>query len=239
MNILLFGATGMVGSGVLLECLDDARVGSVLIVGRRSCGIVHPKVHESLRPDPADLDGLEERLAQCDACFFCLGVSSAGLDEAEYSRLTYDLTLAIAGKLAALNPEVAFCYVSGAGTDSTERGRFMWARVKGRTENRLLELFPNAFMFRPGYIQPLRGVRSRTALYRAAYAIAAPLYPILRRLAPRQITTTQDVGRAMIAAAADGYPERILEVADINALAARDRASVRDHGAHPHDLERG
>ncbi len=221
MNVLLYGATGMVGSGVLLECLDDDRVESVLVVGRHATGVTHPKIHEEVRKNPADLSGLEERLARCDACFFCLGVSSAGLDEARYARLTFDLTIKVAQQLAAVRPDATFCYVSGAGTDSTEKGRFMWARVKGRTENRLLEMFPNAYVFRPGYIQPKRGVRSRTTLYRALYAVAAPLYPILQRLAPRLMTTTVDVGRAMIAAAAGGYPNRVLEVADINALAAR------------------
>ena len=221
MNVLLFGATGMVGAGALLECLDDARVDSVLIIGRRATGSTHRKVHEEVRKNPADLSGLEDRLAACDACFFCVGVSAAGLDEARYSRLTFDLTLRIADQLAALRPDITFCYVSGAGTDSTEKGRFMWARVKGRTENRLLELFPNAYMFRPGYIQPKRGVRSRTPLYRSLYAVAAPLYPVLKRLAPELMTTTVDVGRAMIAASVDGYPKRILEVGDINALAGR------------------
>ncbi|MGD8277623.1 MAG: epimerase [Gemmatimonadota bacterium] len=221
MNVLLYGATGMVGSGVLLECLDDERVESVLIVGRHAHGVTHAKVHQEVRKNVADLAGLEDRLARCDACFFCLGVSAAGLDEARYSRLTFDLTVKVAEQLAAVRPDATFCYVSGAGTDGSEKGRFMWARVKGRTENRLLEMFPNAFMFRPGYIQPKRGVRSRTRLYRALYAIAAPLYPILRRLGPRLMTTTVDVGRAMIEAAAGGYPERILEVADINALAQR------------------
>jgi uncharacterized protein YbjT (DUF2867 family) len=220
-NVLLFGATGMVGAGVLLECLDDARVESVLLVGRHPHGVTHAKVRQEVRKNVADLSGLEDRLARVDACFFCIGVSAAGLDEPRYTRLTFDLTMKVAGQLAAVRPDATFCYVSGAGTDSTEKGRFMWARVKGRTENRLLEMFPNAYMFRPGYIQPKRGVRSRTRLYRALYAVAAPLYPALRLLGPRLMTTTVDVGRAMIEAAASGYPGRILEVADINELAAR------------------
>jgi len=220
-NVLLFGATGMVGEGVLLECLDDERVESVLLVGRHAHGVTHAKVRQEVRKNVADLAGLEDGLARCDACFFCIGVSAAGLDEARYTRLTFDLTMKIAKQLVAARPDATFCYVSGAGTDSTEQGRFMWARVKGRTENRLLEVFPNAFMFRPGYIQPKRGVRSRTRLYRALYAIAAPLYPVLKRLGPRLVTTTADVGRAMIEAVANGYPRRILEVADINALARR------------------
>ena len=221
MKVVLFGATGMVGAGTLLECLDDARVESVLAVVRRPGGVTHPKLTEVVHADFFAYEGLRARFAQCDACFFCLGVSAAGLTEAEYGRLTYDLTLAAARTLAAANPRMTFCYVSGQGTDSTERGRVMWARVKGRTENALLALpFRRAYMLRPGMIQPLRGVRSRTPLYRAFYAVLGFLLPLARRLAPDQVTTSVNVGRALIRLAADGYERPIITPADINRLAA-------------------
>lgn len=221
MRVVLFGATGMVGAGTLLECLDDARVDAVLAVVRRPTGLAHPKLTEAVPADFFDYGGLRARFAECDACFFCLGVSSAGMDEAAYHRLTYDLTLAAARALVAANPRMTFCYVSGQGTDGTERGRSMWARVKGKTENALLALpFKAAYMLRPGFIQPLRGVRSRTKLYQAFYSALGFLLPILRRLAPDQITTTVNVGRALIRLAAEGDGKRILLAADINRLAA-------------------
>jgi uncharacterized protein YbjT (DUF2867 family) len=159
------------------------------------------------------------QLAGYDACFFCLGVSAAGMSEAAYARVTYDLTLAVAETLARLNPGMTFVYVSGMGTDASEHGRVMWARVKGRTENALLRLpFRGAYMFRPGFIQPLHGIRSKTRLYRAVYAVTTPLFPLLKMLGPGAITTTEQVGRAMIAVARDGYPKRVLEQRDINAL---------------------
>ncbi len=221
MRVVIFGATGMLGAGALLECLDDSRVESVLAVVRRPTGVAHPKLTEVVRADFFAYDDLRSRFAACDACFFCLGVSSAGLSEAEYHRLTYDLTLAAARAMAAANPAMTFCYVSGQGTDGTERGRSMWARVKGKTENALLALpFKAAFMLRPGLIQPVRGVRSRTPLYQAFYTALGFLLPVLRRIAPDQITTTVGVGRALIRLAAEGYPSRILTTADINRLAA-------------------
>ncbi|MGD0991337.1 MAG: NAD(P)H-binding protein [Gemmatimonadales bacterium] len=221
MRVVLFGATGMVGAGALLECLDDARVDSVLAVVRRPTGLAHPKLIETVHADFFDYDGLRARFAEYDACFFCLGVSSAGMDEAAYHRLTYDLTLAAARVLVAANPRMTFCYVSGQGTDSTESGRSMWARVKGKAENALLALpFKAAYMLRPGFIQPLRGVRSRTKLYQAFYSALGFLLPVLRRLAPDQITTTVNVGRALIRLAAEGDGKRILLAADINRLAA-------------------
>jgi uncharacterized protein YbjT (DUF2867 family) len=220
MKVILFGATGMVGSGVLKECLADARVLSVLVVGRSTCGMTHPKVHEIIRADFFDYADIKADLAGYDACLFCLGVSAARLNEKQYHRLTYELTVATAKAIVALNPTLTFCYVSGAGTDSTERGRFMWARVKGKTENHLLRLpFKAAFMFRPGFIQPLKGVRSKTKLYQAIYTLVGPLYPLLRRLAPKYVTTTENVGRAMIRVAASGYSKRIIESHDINELA--------------------
>jgi len=220
-RVVIFGATGMVGAGALLECLDDPRVESVLAIVRRATGRSHPKLTEVSHADFFDCEPLRPRLAACDACFFCLGVSSAGMGEATYRRLTYDLTLGAARTMAAANPRMVFCYVSGRGTDSTERGRSMWARVKGQTENALLALpFRAAYMLRPAYIQPLRGVRSRTPLYQAVYTTLGFLYPVLRRLAPHQVTTSVDVGRALIRLAAQGDDRRILESDDINRLAA-------------------
>jgi len=219
--VLIFGATGMVGSGVLKECLDDPRVRSVLVVGRTSCGVVHPKVEEVLHADFFDFATIQQRFADCDACFFCLGVSAAGLTEARYHHLTYDLTLAAARAAVAANPGMTFCYVSGQATDSTEKGRVMWARVKGKTENAILALpFRAAYMFRPGYIQPLKGVKSKTRIYQAIYDVVGPLYPFLRRIAPRSVTTSVNVGRAMIRVAAEGYSRRLIETDDMNQLAA-------------------
>jgi uncharacterized protein YbjT (DUF2867 family) len=222
MHVLLFGATGMVGDGVLHECLADPRVASVLAVVRSTTGIAHPKLRERRHTDFFDYAALAGELARVDACFFCLGVSSAGMKEADYRRQTFDLTLAAARALAAARPGATFCYVSGEGTDSTTLGRSMWARVKGETENALLRLPLEAFMFRPGFIRPRPGARSRTPLYRAIYAVAGPLYPLLRRLAPTHVTTAENVGRAMIAVAVSGYHTRVLENVDINALGTAD-----------------
>jgi uncharacterized protein YbjT (DUF2867 family) len=220
MKVILFGATGMVGAGVLRQCLDDARVESVLMVGRSATDVTHRKLEEIRHGDFFDYTAIRQRLSGYDACFFCLGVSSAGMNEAKYRRLTYDLTLATAQALLAVNPQLIFCYVSGAGTDSSERGRSMWARVKGATENALLRLpFKAAFMFRPGFIQPLDGIKSKTRLYQAFYTVLGPLYPVVRRIAPRYVTTTTAVGRAMIRVVAHGYPKPILETTDINAVA--------------------
>jgi len=220
-RVAIFGASGMVGGGVLLECLDDPRVESVLVVGRRSCGVRHPKLTEVLHANFFDFAPIQARFAGLDACFFCLGVSAAGLSEAEYARQTFDLTLAAARSMVEAAQRLTFVYVSGVGTDSTERGRVMWARVKGRTENALLALpFAGAYMLRPGFIEPMRGVRSGTRLYRAFYVALGPLLPLLRRLFPRQITTTVAVGRAMIRLAESGDAKTILGTEDINRLAA-------------------
>ncbi len=210
----------MVGAGVLMECLEDPRVRSVLVVGRNPCGVVHPKLREHIRSDFYDYSDATADLKGQDACFFCLGVSAAGMDEAAYLHVTYDLTLAAARALISLNPGLTFCYVSGEGTDSSERGRFMWARVKGKTENHLLRMPFRAYVFRPGFIQPLNGVRSKTRLYQAFYNVLGPLFPLLRRLLPSHVTTTINVGRAMIEAAASGYSKHVLENRDINELAA-------------------
>ncbi|WP_328929174.1 epimerase [Streptomyces sp. NBC_00190] len=227
MNVILFGATGMIGRGVLRECLRDDSVTGVLAVGRSPLGVTHPKLRERVRSDPSELSAPDLDLAAYDACFFCLGVSSVGMKEEEYRRVTYDLTLAVARPLAAANPRLTFVYVSGEGTDSTERGRSMWASVKGRTENALLELPFQAYMFRPGIVQPVRGVPSKTRLYRTLYAVTAPLIPLLRRIAPDLVITTETLGRAMIAVATPGteVPGRILRPRDINLLGAgRDQA---------------
>ncbi len=221
MKVVIFGATGMVGEGVLRECLEDPQVHSVLVVGRSSVRLTDPKILEILHDDFLDFKPIQSQLAGYDACFFCLGVSAAGKSEDDYRRLTYDVTLAAAEALVAVSPDLTFCYVSGEGTDSTEQGRAMWARVKGRTENALLRLpFKAAFMFRPGYIQPLKGVRSKIRWYQAFYTVLGPAYPILRRLAPKYVTTTVNLGRAMIQVAASGYPRQILGTKDINLAAA-------------------
>jgi uncharacterized protein YbjT (DUF2867 family) len=219
MNVLLFGATGMVGQGVLRECLLDPDVDAVQSVGRTATGVQHSKLREIVQKDLSKYPSFDSDLSGFDACFFCLGVSSAGMKEADYERVTYGLTLAIAERLSRLNPEMTFIYVSGTGTDRTERGRSMWARVKGRTENALLGLpFKAAYMFRPAFIQPLHGVRSKTALYSVFYAITKPLIPLLRFALPNFILTTEEMGRAMLVVAKHGAPKHILESRDIRAV---------------------
>ncbi|MFL5320282.1 MAG: NAD(P)H-binding protein [Myxococcaceae bacterium] len=220
MKVILFGATGMVGQGVLRECLLSPDVEKVLAVGRSALPEKHAKLNELIHKDMSDFTKVEDALEGYDACFFCLGISSAGMNEADYTRITYDFTLAPAQVLAKRNPQMTFIYVSGAGTDSTEQGRSMWARVKGKTENALFKLpFKAAYMFRPAFIQPMHGIKSKTALYRAVYAVGAPLYPVLKTLFPKAVTTTEQVGRAMIKVAKDGAPKKLLENVDINELA--------------------
>ena len=219
MNVVIFGATGMVGQGVLRECLLDPGVDRVVAVGRTAAGIVQLKFREIVLPDLMDLSAAEKDLSGFDACFFCLGVSSLGLTEPAYTRVTHDLTLSVARTLVGLNPQMTFVYVSGAGTESSEKGRSMWARVKGRTENALRGLpFRAVYLFRPGAIVPLHGVRSKTRWYRLFYALMRPLLPILQRLFPNAVTTTEQVGRAMLAVARSGYPAAVLETRDINRL---------------------
>src|SRR5256714_10174423 len=220
MNALVFGGTGMVGDGVLRDCLADLRIASVVAVTRSPLGVTHPKLREIRRKDFFDYRDLTQELENIDACFFCLGVSSVGMKEKDYYHLTYDLTLSAASALAAARPNATFCYVSGEGTDSSEVGRSMWARVKGKTENALIALPLKAYMFRPGFIRPRAGMRSKTRLYRMAYAVLVPLYPLLYRLAPGHVTTSENLGRAMLAAAINGYPKRVLENRDINNLGA-------------------
>ena len=220
MKIILFGATGMVGQGVLRECLLDPEIEGVLSIGRTPTGQTHEKLHEMIRKDMFHYADVEEQLRGYDACFFCLGVSSVGMKEADYRRLTYDLTMAAAEALAKVNPGMTFIYVSGTGTDSTERGRSMWARVKGATENALLRLpFKAAYMFRPGVIQPMHGEKPKARAYRASGVVMGPLIPLLIRVFPKYVTTTERIGRAMIEVAKHGAPKKLLETQDINELA--------------------
>jgi uncharacterized protein YbjT (DUF2867 family) len=222
MRVILFGATGMVGQGVLRECVLDPQVETVLSVGRTSTGQSDPKLREIVHGNLNDLAPIEDELRGYDACFFCLGVSSAGMSEDNYRRVTYDLTVAVGQTLARLNSAMTFIYVSGAGTDSSEHGRSMWARVKGRTENALMRMpFKAAYMFRPGVIRPLHGTRSKTKGVRLFYTVFLPILLLVAAVAPNSMTTTEKMGRAMIHAAGRGAPKTILGTRDINALANR------------------
>ena len=217
MNVVLFGASGMVGQGVMIECLDDPEVRRVVSVVRRPTGVTHPKLTEMVHADFFDYTAIEPSLRDADACFFCLGVSSVGMKEDDYRHVTYDLTMAAARTLHRLNPKMAFIYVSGANTDSTEQGRSMWARVKGKTENALLAMpFKASYMLRPGYIQPLKGVKSKTPLYQGVYNVLGWIYPALHALLPRYTTTTVALGRSMIRLATVGDAQRVLSTAHIN-----------------------
>jgi uncharacterized protein YbjT (DUF2867 family) len=219
MKVILLGATGMVGQGVLRECLLDPQVETVLAIGRSPTGRQHEKLHEIVFDNLSDLSPVESRLSGYDACFFCLGVSAVGMKEEAYRRVTYDLTVSVASTLLKANPAMTFIYVSGSGTDSTERGRVTWGRVKGRTENALLRMpFRAADMFRPGYIQPLPGIRTKTKWYGAVYAMMSPLYPLWKRLVPNYVTTTENIGRAMLRVAKEGFPKHALENQDINRI---------------------
>ena len=218
MKVILFGATGMVGQGVLRECLLASDVESVLAIGRSTTGQTHAKLREIVHADLTSYAAIEPELAGYDACFFCLGVSAAGMSEADYTRVTYDVTLAAAEVLARLSPAMTFIYVSGEGTDSTEQKRAMWARVKGRTENALLKLPFKAVMFRPGLIRPLHGIRSKTRMYRLAYAALWPLFPVLSLFGA--LTTTERVGRAMLRVAREGSPTKLVTNREIDQLAA-------------------
>ena len=220
MKILIFGATGMLGQGVLRECLLDSDVQVVVTIGRTATGAQNPKLREIAHRDMESYSDIEQQLAGFDACFFCLGVTSSGMKEADYTRFTYNFTLAAAETLSRVNPGMTFIYVSGSGTDSSEKGRAMWARVKGRTENALLRLPLSAYMFRPGFIQPLDGIKSKTPSYRIFYNVLAPLMPLLRWALPSQILTTREIGQAMLAVARRGYEKRILETKDIRAVAS-------------------
>ncbi|HEY9228449.1 MAG TPA: NAD-dependent epimerase/dehydratase family protein [Gemmatimonadaceae bacterium] len=219
MNVILFGASGMVGQGVLRECLLATDVERVLSVVRAPTGEQHAKLRELVHRDFHDFSNAESTLTELDACFFCLGVTSSGMTEEAYAHVTYDIAVAAAQTLARLNPRMTFVFVSGAGTDSTERGRVMWARVKGRTENAIFRMpFAASFAFRPGLIRPMHGVKSRTLSYRVFYTLAWPIMPLLVRFLPKYVTTTEQIGRAMLGVARHGYPKRILESVDINAV---------------------
>ena len=224
LKVIITGATGMVGKGVLLECLIRAEVTSVLVINRKPIDIQHEKLTEILHRDFFDLSSIEDQLMGYDACFFCLGVSAFRMSEPDYSKITYDLTLHFAETVLMKNPGIQFCYVSGQGTDSSENGRVMWARVKGRIENKLLSMpFSNAFMFRPGFIQPMKGIKSSTKLYNALYALFKPFYPILKTIFPKQITSSPQLGNAMINIVIYGYNKKYLINNDINLLAEKNK----------------
>ena len=215
-NAIITGATGMVGEGVLHEALNHPDVERVLAINRKPCGVSHPKLTEIIHANFFDLSPIREQLKPYNACFFCLGVSSVGMNEKDYTRMTYDLTLHMAETLIAVNPDMTFCYVSGAGTDSTEQGRSMWARVKGKTENRLLKLgFKAAYMFRPGYMHPTKGLKNTLSYYR----YLGWLYPVVRTVFPGFVSTLSELGQAMINVTEKGYDKKVLEVKDIIALA--------------------
>jgi uncharacterized protein YbjT (DUF2867 family) len=225
MKVLIFGATGMVGQGVLRECLLADDVSHVQTVGRTATGQTNPKLHELVHRDFLDYSAVEDQLQGFDACFFCLGVSSLGMSEADYTHVTYDFTVAAATTLARLNPAMTFVYVTGTGTDSSERGRVMWARVKGRTENALRQLpFKAVFLFRPGVIQPLHGVQSKTVWIQRTYTLTSPLLSLARTLFPHTILSTQRIGQAMLAVASDGGDKAVLETRDIEEAARRKEA---------------
>ena len=212
---IITGSTGMVGEGVLHEALNSNQVEHVLVVNRRPCGVSHPKLKEVIHSDFHNLAPIEAQLQNYNACFFCLGVSSVGMKEPEYKRMTYDLTLHFANTLLAKNPDLTFCYISGAGTDSSEKGRQMWARVKGKTENALLKLpFKSSYMFRPAFIEPTKGLKNTLKLYN----YVGWMIPIMRVISPNYISSLKDIGQAMIKATT-GYAKRVLEVKDIKSLA--------------------
>lgn len=218
MKAIVTGASGMVGKAVLLECLKNDEVEKVLIINRKSIGISHEKLEEVIHSDFSDFTSLHDIISGYNACFLCMGVSAAGLSEEQYKTLTYDYTLSLAKAMLDINPDSSACYISGAGTDSSEQGRIMWARVKGKTENALLNLaFKSAYMFRPGYIQPMDGLKSKTKLYNIIYLFTKPFYFLLKRL-PNTITNTRTLGRAMVNVVVNGSDKKILNPRDINDL---------------------
>jgi uncharacterized protein YbjT (DUF2867 family) len=219
MRVLLFGGTGMVGQGVLHECLRDADVTEVVSVVRTPSKQTNVKLREIVHRNFFDFSAIADQLANFDACFFCLGSTSVGKTEAEYTRVTFDITVAVANALLPLNPALTFVFVSGAGSDGTEKGRSMWARIKGKAENALLAMpFKAVYVFRPGLIQAMHGVKSKTLLYRLPYAILAPFVPFLRRRLPQFVTTSEQIGHAMLVVAKYGASKRVLESVDINKL---------------------
>jgi uncharacterized protein YbjT (DUF2867 family) len=219
-KVIITGASGMVGKGVLLECLDHHEIDTVLVLGRTATGIKHSKLIELLHTDFTDYAAVLDRLKGYDACYFCLGVSAGGMKESDYKKVTYDYTLALGKTLFQLNPGMTFIYVSGQGTDSSEKGRMMWARVKGKTENDLLALgFKQAFMFRPGIIIPLRGIKSKTPSYQFFYTYLGWLFKLIKKFAPDSANNTTQIGLAMINATVHGYDKKIITTKDINVLA--------------------
>lgn len=222
MKVLIFGATGMVGQGVLRECLVDPGVDLVKAVGRTATGQTHTKLRELVVKDLMNFAPLERELVGFDACFFCLGVTSVGAKEADYERITYGIAAAAGETLSRLNPQMTFIFVSGAGADSSEKGRVMWARIKGKAENAVLRFpFKASYVFRPGIIQQMHGARSKTPLYQTLYTVMGPLMSVLRWVAPNYVLTTEQIGRAMLSAVRNGAPKRILESPDINAITQR------------------
>ncbi|WP_329254490.1 epimerase [Streptomyces canus] len=220
MRVIIFGATGAVGQGALEACLRDKDVTDVLVVGRTPTGRAHPKLHELRHEDFTDFTAVRDRLTGYDACFYCLGTSAIGMSEADYRVVSHEFPLAAARALLAVSPGLAFAYVSGVGTDSTGKSRMMWARVKGETENALLELSPRAHMFRPAFVLPLPGTKAKARVHVLAYRVLSPLYPVLRRIAPRYVTTSVQLGQAMIQTARSGGRHRVLTPADINEAAS-------------------
>jgi uncharacterized protein YbjT (DUF2867 family) len=228
MNVIIAGSTGMVGRGVLYECIDDPQITGILLLNRKHIDVKHPKIREVLLSDLFSLDGIRNELSGLDACFFCLGVTSVGASEAEYTKLMYDLPVHMAQTLLALNPGMVFCFVSGAGTDGEEKSSSaMWARVKGKAENAILRMgFRDAYVFRPGFIIPKRGIRSRTGWYNFTYVFVRPFNFILVRF-PKYVTTTVMLGKAMINVAKRGYGKKVLESVDINRVGSSSLSSER------------
>lgn len=219
LKVIITGATGMIGEGVLHECLNHPEVEKVLVITRKSCGYSNPKLNELIHGDFQDFSSISDSLIGYNACYFCLGVTSVGKSEAEYTRLTYTLTLSFAQILASLNPDMTFCYISGAGTDSTANGRTMWARVKGKTENDLMKLpFKQVYLFRPGGIEPFLPLKP-TQTYYKTYKYLRWLFAIMKTIAPSMVIKLKDLAAAMINASLIGYSKNILEMKDMKALA--------------------
>jgi len=219
LRAIFTGATGMAGHATLLECIENAEVEEVLVINRSALGLKHPKLKEVIHKDFFDLASINKQLSGFNTCYFCIGVSSVGMSEEKYHHFTYDLTVSFAETVAKLNEGLTFCYVSGAGTDSSEAKTTMWARIKGKTENKLLSMpFKSAYMFRPGYIQPMKGVKTRVFIYQIAYKVLSPLYPILKRVFPNGVTSSAQLSRAMISVSKSGFPKKILETSDINSI---------------------